>query len=161
MRLVLDPIPLVLGIYAYVSEVLSHALDKAEDGGAEALGRRLSRQRTGTKDRDVQKVVRALHSDVKVADKLLKKTGDVWKISQETDLVDIVITPRGGEGQAAAYVLLRPQEIRALLGSIRAAAQGTGEDAETLERLDRAAAELEGRPSEYIAFGFDPWKGTQ
>lgn len=160
MRLVLDPVPLVLGIYAYVSGVLTHALDKVEDGGAEALGRRLSRQRTETTDRDVQKIVRALHSDVKVADKLLKKTGDVWKISQETDLVDIVITPRGDEAQARAYVLLRPQEIRALLGSIRAAAQGTGEDAETLERLESAAAELEGRPSDYLAFGFDPWKGS-
>lgn len=159
MRFVLDPVPLVIGIYTYVSEVLSHGLDKADDGGGEALGRRLSRQRTENTDRDVQKIVRALHSDVKVADKLLKKTADVWKISQETDLVDVVITPRGGEGQASVYVLLRPQEIRALLGSIRAAAKGTGESEDTLAQLDRAAAELEGRPSDYLAFGFDPWSG--
>jgi hypothetical protein len=159
MRVVLDPVPLVLGIYAYVGEVLSQAIGKVEDGGAEALGKRLSRQRTETADRDVQKMVRTLHSDVKVADKLLKKTGDVWKISQETDLVDLVIGPRGEEGNPRAYVLLKPKEIKALLGSIRTAAQGAGESAEVLEQLEQAAAALDARPSEYLAFGFDPWKG--
>lgn len=159
MRLVIDPVPLVLGMYAYVSEVLSHAAEKVEIGGAEALGRRLSRQRTETADRDVQKMVRALHSDVKVADKLLKKTSDVWKISQETDLVDVVIAPRDDEGYPRAYVLLRPKDIQALLASIREAAQGTGESAETLEQLERAATDLEARPTDYLAFGFDPWRG--
>ena len=159
MRVVLDPVPLVLGIYAYVGGVLSSAVTKVEDGGAEALGRRLSRQRTENADRDVQKMVRTLHSEVKVADKLLKKTADIWKISQETDLVDLVIGPRGDEGNPRAYVLLRPREIKALLASIRTAAQGAGESPETLENLDRAADGVEGRPSEYLAFGFDPWKG--
>ena len=28
MRVVLDPVPLVLGIYAYVGQVLSHAVEK-------------------------------------------------------------------------------------------------------------------------------------
>jgi hypothetical protein len=159
MRVVLDPVPLVVGIYAYVGEVLSGAIGKLEDGSAEALGRRLSRQRTETADRDVQKMVRALHSDVKVADKLLKKTGDVWKISQETDLVDLVIGPRGEEGNPRAYVLLKPKEIRTLLASIRAAAEGAGESAEVLGHIDEASAAMEGRPNEYLAFGFDPWKG--
>jgi hypothetical protein len=159
MRVVLDPVPLVLGIYAYVGEVLSHAVGKLEEDGAESLGRRLSRQRTESADRDVQKMVRALHSEVKVADKLLKKTGDVWKISQETDLVDLVIAPRGDEGNPRAYVLLRPREIRTLLASIRAAAEGAGESPETLQNLDRAAESVEGRPGDYLAFGFDPWKG--
>lgn len=159
MRVVLDPVPLVLGIYAYVGEVLTAAIQKVEDGGAEALGKRLSRQRTETADRDVQKMVRTLHSDVKVADKLLKKTSDVWKISQETDLVDLVIGPRGEEGNPRAYVLLRPKEIVALLGSIRTAAQAAGESEETLAKLDEAVAAMDARPSEYLAFGFDPWHG--
>jgi hypothetical protein len=159
MRVVLDPVPLVLGIYAYVGEVLSSAVRKVEDGGAEALGRRLSRQRTENSDRDVQKMVRTLHSDVKVADKLLKKTSDVWKISQETDLVDLVVAPRGDEGNPRAYVLLKPKEIKALLTSIRTAAAGAGENPETLEQLDRAGESLDARPGEYLAFGFDPWKG--
>ena len=159
MRVVLDPVPLVLGIYAYVGEVLTHAVQKVENGGAAALGKRLSRQRTETADRDVQKMVRTLHSDVKVADKLLKKTGDVWKISQETDLVDLVIGPRGDEGNPRAYVLLKPKEIQTLLASIRTAAEGAGESAETLDQLDKASSSIEGRPGEYLAFGFDPWKG--
>jgi hypothetical protein len=157
MRIALDPVPLVLGIYAYVGEVLANALKKREDQGAEALGRRLSRQRAQAGDRDAQKLVRAMHSDVKVADKLLKKTSDVWKISQETDLVDLVIAPRGDAGSPRAYVLLRPKEIKPLLESIRAAAQGAGESEETLSALAQAAADLDGKPADYLAFGFDAW----
>src|SRR5687768_10813254 len=139
MRIVLDPVPLVLGIYAYVGELLARAVDKREDDSAEALGRRLSRQRAEAGDREAQRMVRALHSDVKTADKLLKKTGDVWKISQETDLVDLVILPRGVEDNAPrAYVLLRPKEIRPLLQSIRAAAAGAGENEDILAQLDAA-----------------------
>ena len=74
MRIALDPIPLCLGIYAYVGTVLAEATEKRESDGAEALGRRMARQRQSA-DREVQKMVRVLHSDVKVADKLLKKTG--------------------------------------------------------------------------------------
>lgn len=157
MRIALDPVPLVLGIYAYVGEVLANAVRKREDQGAEALGRRLSRQRAQAGDRETQKLVRAMHSDVKVADKLLKKTADVWKISQETDLVDLVIAPRGDAGSPRAYVLLRPKEIKPLIESIRAAAQGAGENEDTLAALDRAVADLEGRPTDYLAFGFDAW----
>ena len=47
----------------------------------------------------------------KTADKLLKKTADVWKISQETDLVDIVIRARGEEPEPRAYVLLLIKDI--------------------------------------------------
>jgi hypothetical protein len=114
MRIVLDPVPLVLGIYAYVGELLSRTAEKREDDAAEALGRRLSRQRAAAGDREAQRMVRTLHTDVKTADKLLKKTSDVWKISQETDLVDLVILPRGEEPPPKAYVLLRPKEIRPL-----------------------------------------------
>src|SRR5690606_27541644 len=92
-RIVLDPVPLVLGIYAYVGELLSRTAEKREDDAAEALGRRFSRQRAAAGDREAQRMVRTLHTDVKTADKLLKKTSDVWKISQETDLVDLVILP--------------------------------------------------------------------
>jgi hypothetical protein len=159
MRIVLDPVPLVLGIYAYVGEVLGTAVEKLDSEGAEPLGRRLSRQRAQAGDRDAQKMVRALHADVKVADKLLKKTADVWKISQETDLVDLVIAPRGGEANPRAYVLLKPKEIRPLLLSIRAAAAGAGERTETLAALDEAAAEIEKRGTDYLMFGFDPWQG--
>ena len=158
MRIALDPIPLCLGIYAYVGGVLASATEKREAEGAEALGRRMARQRQAA-DREVQKMVRALHSDVKVADKLLKKTGDLWKISQETDLVDLVIEPRGdGEGPRA-YVLLKPREIRPLLEAVRQAAVGTGESEGTLAEIGRAIEELDPRGSDYLAFGFDPWKG--
>jgi hypothetical protein len=159
MRIVLDPVPLVLGIYAYVGELLAHAVEKREDDSADALGRRLSRQRAEAGDREAQRMVRALHSDVKTADKLLKKTGDVWKISQETDLVDLVIAPRVEEGQPRAYVLLRPKEIKPLLESIRAAAGGAGESEETLAALETAADGIDGKPNDYVTFGFDPWQG--
>ena len=159
MRIALDPIPLVLGIYAHVGEVLAQTADKREREGAEALGRRLSRQRGSPADRDVQKLVRTLHADVKVADKLLKKTGDVWKISQETDLVDLVITPRSEGDGPKAYVLLKPREIKPLLDSIRAAAVGAGESEPVLSQLAEAAAEMDVKSGDYYAFGFDPWEG--
>lgn len=157
MRIVLDPVPLVLGIYAYVGDVLGTAVQKLDDEGAEPLGRRLSRQRNQSGDREAQKMVRALHSDVKVADKLLKKTSDVWKISQETDLVELVIGARGGEVNPRAYVLLRPREIKPLLLSILAAARGASETEETQRALQEAADSIEGKASDYLTFGFDPW----
>ena len=160
MRIVLDPVPLVLGIYAYVGELLSRTAEKREDDSADALGRRLSRQRAEAGDREAQRMVRTLHSDVKTADKLLKKTSDVWKISQETDLVDLVIVPRGEDtANPQAYVLLKPKEIRPLLESIRAAASGAGESPETLAELDKVIAGIDGRPNDYLTFGFDPWQG--
>jgi hypothetical protein len=159
MRIALDPIPLVLGIYAYVGEVLANATDKREAESADALGKRLSRQRGASADREVQKMVRTLHADVKVADKLLKKTGDVWKISQETDLVDLVIEPRGNGDSPKAYVLLKPREIRPLLESIRSAAGGAGESESTLKAIDDAVAALDAKSGDYLAFGFDPWQG--
>jgi len=158
MRIALDPIPLVLGIYAYVGEVLAHATEKREADAADALGRRLARQR-GAADREVQKMVRTLHTDVKVADKLLKKTGDVWKISQETDLVDLVIEPRTDGNGPRAYVLLKPREIKPLLESIRAAAAGAGESETTLGQIDEGIASLDPKSGDYLAFGFDPWNG--
>lgn len=159
MRIALDPVPVVLGIYAYVGELLARAVEKREDDAADALGRRLSRQRAEAGDREAQRMVRALHTDVKTADKLLKKTADVWKISQETDLVDLVILPRGEEQTPKAYVLLRPKEIRPLLQAVRAAAAGAGEDEATLAQLDETIDGIEGRPNDYLTFGFDPWSG--
>jgi hypothetical protein len=159
MRIALDPIPLVLGIYAYVGELLSRTAEKREDDSADALGRRLARQRAESGDREAQRMVRTLHTDVKTADKLLKKTSDVWKISQETDLVDLVILPRGEEASPKAYVLLRPKEIKPLLESIRAAAGGAGESPETLAEIDRAVESIGGKPNDYLTFGFDPWQG--
>jgi hypothetical protein len=159
MRIPLDPIPLVLGIYAYVGEVLAHTIDRRDAEGAEALGKRLSRGRGGSADREVQKMVRNLHADVKVADKLLKKTGDVWKISQETDLVDLVIEPRADGAGPKAYVLLKPREIKPLLESIRQAAGGAGESEATLAQIDEAIGALDARSGDYLAFGFDPWQG--
>jgi len=159
MRIAIDPVPLVLGIYAYVGEVLARAIEKREAESAEVLGKRLTRQRGQTGDREVQNLVRALHGDIKVADKLLKKTGDVWKISQETDLVDLVIGPRGEDGSPRAYILLKPREIVPLLDAIRSAAAGAGESDETLEGLARGMASLDSRSNDYLAFGFDPWEG--
>ncbi|HEX6939343.1 MAG TPA: hypothetical protein VF158_08015 [Longimicrobiales bacterium] len=158
MRIAMDPVPVVLGMYAHVGELLARVMDRHEGGDAESLGRRYGRQRAEAADREVQRLVHALHADVKVADKLLKKTGDVWKISRETDLVDLVVQARGDEEEPASYVLLKPERIRALLRSIRDAARGTGEDEETLAQLDRAGDAIEARPGDYLAFGFDPWR---
>lgn len=157
MRISLDPVPLVIGIYAYVGELLEAASERRDAEGAEALGRRFGRQREGKADRDIQKLLRALHAGVKTADKLLKKTGDVWKISRETDLVNLVVQPRGSGEDPRAYVLLRTEETRAILRSIRAAAAGAGEDEEVLEELDAAANGLDGRAGDYYTFGFDPF----
>lgn len=159
MRIVLDPVPIVVGIYAYVGEVLAAAASRREDAEAATLGRRLARQRGQSGDRDVQKMVRALHTNVKTADKLLKKSGDVWKISQETDLVELVVQARGEEPAPRAYVLLKPKEIRPVLLAIRAAAEGAGEGEDTLRELAAAADEVERRPGDYLTFGFDPWQG--
>lgn len=159
MRIAIDPVPLVVGIYAYVGELLASAVSKRESDAADALGRRLARQR-GQADREAQKMVRTLHSDIKTADKLLKKTADVWKISQETDLVDLVILPRGEGESPKAYVLLKPKEVKPLLEAVRAAAAGAGESEETLAQLDEISASLDGgRASDYLTFGFDPWQG--
>ena len=158
MRIALDPVPLVLGIYAYVGELLTRAAERREGDGAEALAKRMARQR-GQADGEAKKLVRALHADVKVADKLLKKTGDAWKISQETDLVDLVVVGRGEDAQPKAYVLMLPKEIRPLLLSIRDAAKGTNESDDVIKQLEQAADDMAQRPSEYITFGFDPWQG--
>ena len=158
MRIAIDPVPIVVGIYAYVGELLARAAERREGDEAEALSRRFSRQKAQA-DRDAQKLVRALHSDVKVADKLLKKTGDVWKISQETDLVELVMLARGEEPQPKAYVLLLPRELKPLLLSIRDAARGSGESGDTIEQLEQAAESLGKKASEYTTFGFDPWNG--
>lgn len=158
MRIAIDPIPLVVGMYTYVGELLARAAERREGDDAAALSKRLNRQKSQA-DREAQKLVRALHADVKTADKLLKKTGDVWKISQETDLVDMVILARGEEPQPRAYVLLLPKEIKPLLLAIRDAAQGTGESEEIIKQLESAAESIQGRASEYTTFGFDPWQG--
>ena len=108
----------------------------------------------------MQKLVRGLHSGLKTADKLLKKTSDVWKISQETDLVDLVLGRRGEIEDPPSYVLLRPPEVRPLIAAIREACRGTGESEDTLARLEALAAEFEGgRPRDYLMFGFAPWSG--
>jgi hypothetical protein len=158
MRIALDPIPLVLGIYAHVGELLTRAAGKREDASAETLARKIGRQRQSA-DKDVQKLVRAMHADVKNADKLLKKTGDVWKISQETDLVDVVIRARGEEPEPRAYILLLARDIKPLLLTIAEAARGAGESDETVGALQQAAESIDAKPSEYMAFGFDPWQG--
>lgn len=157
MRIALDPVPLVLGIYSHVGELLNRAATRRDDAEPAELTRRFSRQRSESVDREIQRLVHSLHADVKTADKLLKKTGDVWKISRETDLVDLVVQARGEEPEPQSYVLLKPDEIRALLAAIRDAARGAGEDEETVQQLDRAADALEARPGDYLAFGFDPW----
>jgi hypothetical protein len=158
MRIPIDPVPVVLGIYAHVGELLVRAAGKREEGSAHALARRMGRQRQAA-DKEVQKLVRAMHADVKNADKLLKKTADIWKISQETDLVDVVIRARGEEPEPRAYVLLLAKDIKPLLQSIAEAARGAGESEDVISAVLEAADEIDARPNEYMAFGFDPWNG--
>jgi hypothetical protein len=156
MRIAMDPVPLVLGIYARVGGLLNRAVSRAEEGDPKELGRRFGGGREESTDRDVKRLVKAVHSEVKVSDKLLKKTGDVWKISAETDRVDLVVHRRGEAEDPRSYVLLRPDDVREILRSIRAAAEGVGEDEGTLRALDEAADGIAGRPGDYYTFGFDP-----
>jgi hypothetical protein len=156
MRIPIDPVPLVVGIYAHVGELLARAAERRQEGSAASLAQRYARQREAG-DKEVKRLVRTLHSDVKTADKLLKKTSDVWKISQETDLVDLVIQTRDESEPPKAYVLLKPAEIRELLASIRDGAKASGESEETIAELDKASAAIEAKASEYLFFGFSPW----
>ena len=158
MRLAMDPVPLVLGIYAEVGGLMKRAVARAEEGDPAELGRRYGRQREEQSDRDVKRLVKAVHSDVKTSDKLLKKTGDVWTISGETDLVTLVVHRRGDGEDPRSYVLLRPDDVRELLKSIRAAAAGAGGEEQTLRELAAAAESIAGRPTDYYTFGFDPWE---
>ncbi len=157
MRIALDPVPIVLGIYAFVGELLTRAAEKREGGDAASLAQRFARQRGSAGDREVQRLVRALHADVKAADKLLKKTGDVWKISQETDLVELVVEQRGAENGPKAYVLLQLSQLRGVLTAIAEAARAAGEDEANVNELIAGAEALEGRPGDYLMLGFDPW----
>lgn len=159
MRIALDPVPIVLGIYAYVGELLTRAAANRQADSAGVLAKRVARQRQ-TADKEAQKLVRTLHADVKTADKLLKKTSDLWKISQETDLVDLVVRARGEEPQPRAYVLMLPKDLKPLLLSIAEAARGTGEGEEAVAHLTTMVTQLEARgEKEYFAFGFDAWQG--
>ena len=158
MQVALDPVPVVLGIYAYVGELLTRAAAHREDDSADVLARRMARQRQAA-DKEVKNLVRALHADVKTADKLLKKTSDVWKISQETDLVNLVIRARGEEPQPRAYVLMLARDLKPLLESIGAAASGANENEDVISALVEAAEALEVKSSDYHTFGFDPWNG--
>lgn len=156
MRIALDPVPLVLGIYAQVRGLLNRAVARAEDGDPKELGQRFGRRRDESADRDVKRLVKAVHTEVKTSDKLLKKTADVWKISAESHLVELVVHRRGEAEDPRSYVLLRPDDVREILRSIRAAAEGVGEGEDTLKELDEAAESITGRPGDYYTFGFDP-----
>jgi hypothetical protein len=157
MRIAIDPVPLVLGIYAQVGGLMNRAVERAEEGGAGDLGRRFAKRQEHT-DRDVKRLVKAVHTEVKTSDKLLKKTDDVWKIAGEGDRVTLVVHRRGEDADPRAYVLLRPDDVREILQSIRDAAEGTGAGSSTLDDLDRAVASVQGRPSDYYTFGFDAWE---
>lgn len=161
MRIAIDPVPLVLGIYAQVGGLLNRAVSRTEDSDPKELGRRFGSRREPGTDRDVKRLVKAVHSEVKVSDKLLKKTGDVWKMSAETDLVELVVHRRGEADDPRSYVLLRPDDVREILQSIRAAAEAAGEEEGTLQELDEAAGTISGRPGEYYTFGFDPAGGVK
>lgn len=158
MRIAIDPVPLVLGIYAQVGGLMNRAVERAEDGDPEELGRRFGGRRAESTDRDVKRLVKAVHTEVKTSDKLLKKTTDVWKLSAESDMVSLVVHRRGEADEPRSYVLLRPDDVREILRSIRAAAEGAGEEESTLVDLDAAIEGIEGRPSDYYTFGFDPWE---
>jgi hypothetical protein len=157
MRIAIDPVPLVLGIYAQVGALMNRAVERAEDGDPKELGSRFGGRRDESTDRDVKRLVKAVHTEVKTSDKLLKKTGDVWKISAETDLVELVVHRRGEADDPRSYVLLRPDDVREILKSIREAAEGAGEEKQTLDQLDQGIESITGKPSDYYTFGFDPW----
>lgn len=158
MRIAIDPVPLVLGIYAQVGGLMQRAVERAEDGDPKELGRRYGKPRGESTDGEVKRLVKAVHTEVKTSDKLLKKTNDVWKLSAESELVHLVVQRRGEGDDPRSYVLLRPDDVREILQSVRSAAEGAGEKQETLEELNRAIDAIEGRPGDYYTFGFDPWE---
>src|SRR5690606_2265069 len=88
MRIAMDPVPVVLGIYAHVGELLARVMERHEGGDAESLGRRFGRQRAEAADREGSRLGHALHAGVKVADHLLEKPGDAWEISRQAARVD-------------------------------------------------------------------------
>ncbi len=156
MRIAIDPIPLVLGIYAQVGGLMERAVERAEGGGARELGRRFAKGGAASADGDVKQLVKAVHADVKTSDKLLKKTSDVWKLAGDGDRVALVVHRRGEDTDPRSYVLLRPDDVREILRSIREAAEGAGHTGAMLDELERAIAAVQGRPSDYYTFGFDP-----
>lgn len=156
MRIAMDPVPLVLGIYAQVGGLMRRAVERAEDGDPKELGKRFGGRREESTDRNVKRLVKAVHDEVKTSDKLLKKTNDVWKISAHTDRVELVVHRRGEEADPRSYVLLRPDAVREILASIRQAAEGAGAERNTLEDLDGAVRAVTGKSSDYYTFGFDP-----
>lgn len=156
MRIAMDPVPLVLGIYARVGGLLNRAVSRAEDSDPEELGARFgARPPDGARD-EVKGLVKAVHAEVKVSDKLLKKTADIWKLAGDADRVDLVVHRRGEAEDPRSYVLLRPDDVREILRSIRAAAEGTGAEPEVLRGLAEAEGSIAGRPGDYYTFGFDP-----
>lgn len=156
MRIAIDPVPLVLGIYAQVGGLMNRAVERTEEGDPKELGQRFARGRDESTDRDVKRLVKAVHTEVKTSDKLLKKTNDVWKISAQTEQVELVVHRRGEAAEPRSYVLLRPDDVREILQSVRDAAEGAGEERTTLDELERAIGQIQGRPSDYYTFGFDP-----
>lgn len=157
MRIAIDPVPLVLGIYGQVGALLHRAVSRTEESDPKELGRRFGHGRDENTDRDVKRLVKNVHAEVKTSDKLLKKTTDVWKLSADTDLVELVVQRRGEGEDPRSYVLLRPDDVREILRSIRAAAEGVGVAPETLAALEAGAENVTGRPGDYYTFGFDPW----
>ena len=155
MRIAIDPVPLVLGIYAQVGSLMNRAVERAEDDDPEKLGSRFAGRRDENTDRDVKRLVKAVHTEVKTSDKLLKKTNDVWKLSSD-HVVELVVHRRGEAEDPRSYVLLRPDDVREILKSVRSAAMGAGTADETLAQLDEGIESISGRPSDYYTFGFDP-----
>ena len=156
MRITMDSVPLVLGIYAQVGGLLDRATSRAEQGDSVELGRRFAGARDDSTDRTVKKLVKAVHSEVKTADKLLKKTADIWKLAGDDGRVDLVVHRRGESDDPRAYVLLRPDDVREILRSIRGSAEGASAEPAVLGELATAAEGITGRPSDYYTFGFDP-----
>ena len=106
MRIAIDPVPLVVGIYTYVGELLARAAERREGDDAEALSKRLGRQKSQS-DREAQKLVRALHADVKVADKLLKNFLALLRLAsaRQEELANIVEPLTGSRGQSGVLRL--------------------------------------------------------
>src|SRR5690606_2197829 len=62
MRIAIDPVPLVLGTYAYVADVLGRAAERRAAEDAASLGRRFAGQKGQSADREIQRLTRTLHT---------------------------------------------------------------------------------------------------
>jgi hypothetical protein len=154
----LDPMPIVIGMMGYADRILREHVHHAEPVQPGALGTRYRGAREGRNDREVAHMVRAAHAPLKIADKILGKTEDVWRISRESDLVHLVVLPKPMPDPAPrVYIMLSPEHCRGIVMAIRDAAVGAQAGADGIDALMVLHDSIVGAGTDFHIFGFDPF----